>query len=120
MILGYKVYSDVTAARAQANALWVQYSTNERMIRGLPAGASLDLRAGERVEPPITIRYQVIITANGETRACMVIDSFAESLHNQNIEGTVVNTMGYVDVDSLPPRLRDVIRSPLQSPAGIR
>lgn len=112
MVLGYKVYPDATTARAQADAVWDRYSARERTARSLPAGASLDLRAGVRVEPPITVRYETVVTASGETRACVAVDDFIASLHGQTIRGIVMDTIGYVDIGSLPPRLRDAVRPP--------
>lgn len=111
MTLGYKVYSTAAIAQAQAAAIWDRYSTVTRSARGLAAGASLDRRGGVEV-PAITVRYEVVVTASGETRACMAVDEFAAALNGQTIRGTLVDTSGYVAMDALPVRLRDRVKPP--------
>lgn len=112
MTLGYKVYSTAAVAQVQAAAIWDRYATSERVARGLPAGASLDRLRNAAVEPPITVRYEAVVTASGETRACMAVDEFAAALHGETIRGTLVDTAGYVAVDALPVRLRDRVKAP--------
>jgi hypothetical protein len=102
----YKVFATRVLAQAQADALWEVYSTQARAERGLPPGASLDMRNGSVVEAT-TVRYCEIVEAAGETRAAIPVDDYTATLHGRNARGTVIDTANAVPPDSLPERLRD-------------
>ena len=110
MTMRYKVWPNEAVARAQADALWTAYAQEQRTLRGLPDGASLDALMGRTVDA-VTVRYCVPVTASGETRAAVPIDDAELALNGRRAGAVTVDVAGAVAADELPTALRQRLAS---------
>lgn len=99
MTARYKLPATAQAATDLEDDLWEAYYAEEIAARGLADGASLDMRNGVQVFPPITTRYAVRTRVPGRAGGVIELDDTAQGWHGRTVRVRTGGTRPLVSND---------------------